>query len=94
MRASVAARLLVLACLAASPAAAERTCSAPLADWQPREALEKKLAAEGWTVLSVRSDDGCYKVKATNARGERLKAKYDPVTLEPVPRGENGDEDD
>ena len=94
MRASAAACLLALACFGATPAAAERACSVPLSDWQPREALEKKLAAEGWTVVSIRSDDGCYKVRATNARGERLKAKYDPATLEPVPRREDGDEDE
>lgn len=76
---------LVLACLAATPAAADRDCNVPLTDWQPREALQKKLEAEGWTVLSIRSDDGCYKVRASNAQGMRLKAKFDPARLEPIP---------
>ncbi|WP_371745059.1 PepSY domain-containing protein [Xanthobacter sp. YC-JY1] len=57
----------------------------PLADWQPRDALQKKLEAEGWTVVSIRSDDGCYKVRATNAQGARLRAKFDPARLEPIP---------
>ncbi|MFG1260899.1 PepSY domain-containing protein [Xanthobacter flavus] len=82
---------LVAAGLAATPAAADRDCNVPLADWQPREALQKKLEAEGWTVLSIRSDDGCYKVRATNAQGGRLKAKFDPARLERVP---GRDEDD
>lgn len=75
---------LAIASLAATPAAADRDCNVPLADWQPREALQKKLEAEGWTVLSIRSDDGCYKVRATNAQGARLKAKFDPARLEPM----------
>ncbi|MFS8038949.1 PepSY domain-containing protein [Xanthobacter sp. AM11] len=70
--------------LAATPAAADRDCNVPLAEWQPREALQKKLEGEGWTVLSIRSDDGCYKVRATNAQGARLKAKFDPARLERV----------
>lgn len=76
---------LTVACLAATPAAADRDCNVPLTDWQPREALQKKLEAEGWTVLSIRSDDGCYKVRASNAQGMRLKAKFDPARLEPIP---------
>lgn len=35
-------------------------------------------------MLSIRSDDGCYKVKATKAGGENLKAKYDPASLERI----------
>lgn len=76
---------LVVAGLAATPAAAEHDCNVPLADWQPREALQKKLEAEGWTVLSIRSDDGCYKVRATNPQGARMKTKFDPARLERVP---------
>lgn len=83
--------LLVTACLVAGPAAADRDCRVPLADWQPREALQKKLEAEGWTAISIRTDDGCYKVKATNARGARLRAKYDPASLEPIPREQDDD---
>lgn len=75
---------LVAAGLTATPAAADRDCNVPLAEWQPREALQKKLEAEGWIVLSIRSDDGCYKVRATNSQGARLKAKFDPARLERV----------
>ncbi|SFK81168.1 PepSY domain-containing protein [Methylocapsa palsarum] len=69
-----AATLILVACFGPKPVAAKRGCQASLADWQPREALEKKLAAEGWTVSSTRLDDGCYKARATNDRGERLHA--------------------
>jgi hypothetical protein len=80
-------------CLGAGPTLASPRCTVPLADWQPRVALEKKLEAEGWTVRSIRSDDGCYKVKATNPRGERLEAKYDPASLELVRRKDEDDDD-
>lgn len=80
-----------MACLVAGPAAADRDCRVPLADWQPREALQKKLEAEGWTVISIRTDDGCYKVRAVKAGGDRLKAKYDPARLEPIPHERHDD---
>lgn len=91
-RSGLAGILLMVACVVAEPAAADRDCNVPLADWQPREALQKKLEAEGWTVLSIRADDGCYKVRATTAQGERMKAKYDPATLERVHRRHDDDE--
>jgi len=90
---SLVGAAILLVCMSAAPVLAGPRCTVPLADWQPREALEKKLAAEGWTVIAIRSDDGCYKVKATNPRGERLKAKYDPASLELV-RRTGGDDDD
>lgn len=89
----VAATLALMACLGVAPAAAEQSCSTPLADWQPRQALQTKLEAEGWTVVSIRSDDGCYKVRATKAGGERLDAKYDPATLDRV-QGKRDEDDD
>lgn len=85
--------LLALACLGAGPGAMadERDCQVPLADWQPRDALLKKLEAEGWTAISIRTDDGCYKVKAIKADGARLKAKYDPATLTRIPDDRHDD---
>ena len=91
--ASLAAVVFLAACLGPAQVAADQFCNAPLADWQPREALQKKLEAEGWTVLSIRLDDGCYKIKATNARGEHMEAKYDPASLERVRRKYDEDED-
>lgn len=75
----------------AAPALATQRCSAPMAEWKPREALVEKLRAEGWTVRRIKTDDGCYKVRATDAAGRRVKAKFDPATLERVVR--DGDDD-
>ncbi len=82
-----------------SPAVAQLHCRVPLGDWQPREALQVKLEKQGWTVLGIRADDGCYKVRARNPTGERLEGKFDPGTLEPVSaggghRGHDGHEND
>lgn len=80
----MAAVLFLSSCLGVVPAAADQVCNVPLTDWQPRQALQNKLETEGWTVLSIRSDDGCYKIKAMKAGGERIKEKYNPATLERI----------
>ena len=75
----------------AAPALASQRCSVPMAEWKPREALVEKLRAEGWTIRRIKTDDGCYKVRAVDAEGRRVKAKFDPATLERVVRA--GDDD-
>lgn len=68
--------------LLAGSALAGPRCHVPLADWQPREALQEKVRALGWTVIRIKTDDGCYKIYGTDASGERVKAKFNPATLE------------
>ena len=65
-------------------------CSAPLADWQPWDALVVKLEAEGWRDVAIRVDDGCYLVHAGNAVGEKLHGMFDPATLTPIRDEGNG----
>jgi hypothetical protein len=81
---------LLAACVWATPVLADRFCSVPLADWQPREALLRRLEAEGLTVLGIRADDGCYKVLARTPDGDTIKRRFDPATLEPIERGGGG----
>lgn len=57
-------------------------CHVPMADWQPREALQAKVSALGWSVQRIKTDDGCYKVYARDQNGQWIKAKFDPATLE------------
>lgn len=76
--------------LGTGTAFAERACHVPLADWQPREALQKKLEGEGWSAISIRIDDGCYQVKAFDRLGHPVKVKVDPSSLAPLPRGHDG----
>jgi len=84
MRRAFLALVLAIAC---AGSAAAHYCAAPLADWQPREALQKKLETDGWSDIAIRIEDGCYLAHASNARGERLHGKFDPVTLAPMPGG-------
>ena len=84
------AALIVLALLAGLPLSAgsrDSYCDAPLTDWQPREALQAKLEADGWRDVAIRIEDGCYLVHAVNDQGERLHGKFDPATLAPLPGG-------
>ena len=64
-----------------SSALADQRCTVPLAEWQPREALQQKVEAEGWKVTRIKTDDGCYRVSAVNDKGDRYEAKIDPGSL-------------
>ncbi|MDT8857867.1 PepSY domain-containing protein [Paracoccaceae bacterium Fryx2] len=65
----------------AAPVWADDDCNAPMSAWQPREAVEAATREMGWQVRRVRSDDGCYKVYARDARGNQIEAKFEPDTL-------------
>lgn len=66
--------------------ASDEYCNVPVADWQPRQALQKKLEGDGWNVRRIKSDDGCYEVYATDNKGRRIQAAYNPKTFEMVKR--------
>lgn len=65
-------------------AAAGEICSVPEAEWQPKDALERKLEAEGWKIKTIKTDDGCYEVYGTDAAGKRMETYFDPKTFEVV----------
>lgn len=85
MRVGLFVVLVLLAGLRLGTGRADSFCDAPLTDWQPSEALQAKLEAEGWRSVAIRIEDGCYLVHAFNDQGERLSGKFDPATLEPLP---------
>ncbi|MBV7257261.1 PepSY domain-containing protein [Pacificimonas sp. WHA3] len=58
------------------------TCDVPESEWQPREALEAQLTAEGWTVRKSKVDGGCYEVYAKDEEGRKIEAYFDPATFE------------
>lgn len=70
-------------------------CTAPMANWQPREAVQKMAARQGWTVRRIKIDDGCYEIKGLDAQGREIKVKLDPGTLAIVEmkRKDRGDDD-
>ena len=71
---------LSLGC-AAWPSLADDDCDVPLQQWQPREAVRRMAAAQGWQVQSLKIDDGCYEIRGTDAQGRAFRAKIDPQTL-------------
>ena len=73
-----AAAAFALSALGTGSALASPRCNVPMANWQPREALQKKVEADGWRVTRIKTDDGCYEVYATNEQGQRYEGKFDP----------------
>ena len=73
--------VLVLLAATAGSAMADQRCSVPLAEWQPREALQRKVEVDGWKLIRIKTDDGCYKAYASNDKGDRYEGKFDPATL-------------
>jgi len=67
--------------LIAGPALADDDCNEPVADWQPREVLQKQLEDKGWQVKRIKVDDGCYEVKGVDRNGNRFEAVYAPASL-------------
>jgi hypothetical protein len=67
----------------ASPAAlaGEDDCNVPMAQWQPREAVEQMAKAQGWTVRRIKVDDGCYQIRGRDGSGREFEAKVDPGSL-------------
>ena len=83
----------------ASPVALakEDDCRVPMAQWQPRDAVEQMAKAQGWTVRRIKVDDGCYQIRGTDADGREIAVKIDPGSLAIIrmkQRNGHGDGDD
>jgi len=76
--------LALLAMLPAGAALANEACDVPLEKRQSVEALVKLASGFEWTIDRMKIDDGCYKLRVTDASGNILKVKVDPATLEVV----------
>ena len=81
MKALISSAALIASLAAAGPALASDKCNVPQAEWQPKEALQQKLEAEGWKIRKLKVDDGCYEVYGTDAEGKRLEVYFDPKTF-------------
>lgn len=89
---SVLIPTLVFMMTATGAALAGNKCDVPAAEWQPREALQAKLEAQGWKVRNIKSESGCYETYAIDAKGKRVETMFDPKTLAPVGSDSDGDE--
>lgn len=81
-------QVLSVAVLAAVTSTAFATGHCPIAQpapkeqWQPKEALEKKLAAQGWEVKRIKVDAGCYEVYTLDKNGRKVETYFDPKSLD------------
>ncbi|MDM7947788.1 MAG: PepSY domain-containing protein [Oceanibaculum nanhaiense] len=69
---------------AALPAFASDKCNVPKGEWQAAQQLQAKLEAQGWKIQRLKTDDGCYEVRATDSTGKRIEAYFSPKTLEMI----------
>ena len=85
MRKSLAI-LFVFAILGATGVARadEDDCIVPMAEWQPREAVQRLAEEQGLTVRRIKIDDGCYQIKGRDASGREIEIKVNPQTLEVI----------
>ena len=62
----------------------EDDCTVPMAQWQPREAVQRVAAEQGVTVRRIKIDDGCYQIDGRDASGREVEIKLNPHTLEVI----------
>ncbi|MCB1370396.1 MAG: PepSY domain-containing protein [Rhodobacteraceae bacterium] len=82
-----------LAGLPAGAALADDDCFVPMAEWQPRDAVERLAEENGWTLRRIKIDDGCYEIEGSDAEGREIEVTVHPATLEVIEL-EYEDEDD
>ena len=73
--------VLVTLALSGTALADDDDCIVPMAQWQPREAVQRMAEAQGWTVARIKIDDGCYEIDGRDAEGREIEVKVDPGTL-------------
>ena len=89
--------LTILGFLAAFPAGealADDDCFVPMADWQPRDAVQRLAEDNGWSVRRIKIDDGCYEIDGRDAEGRRIEVTVHPATLEVIEFEYEDDEDE
>lgn len=77
----ISTRSMLTLALIATPVLAGDDCAVPMTDWQPREAVMKLAAEQGWDLRRIRIDDGCYEVIGRDAEGRAIEVKLNPATL-------------
>lgn len=73
-----------LAGLPAGAALADDDCFVPMADWQPRDAVARLAADNGWVVRRIKIDDGCYEIDGRDVEGRRVEVTVHPATLQVI----------
>lgn len=96
MKSAFIPNIALLSVLLSGYALADDDCSEPVSDWQPRETLRQHVEQQyGWSVQRIKVDDGCYKLKGTDRKGNAVEARYAPASLHlrtlKVEFGDDGD---
>jgi hypothetical protein len=65
-----------------------------MADWQPREAVARLAAEQGWTVRRIKIDDGCYEIDGRDSQGRAIEVVVHPGTLKIIEFEFEDDDDD
>lgn len=73
---------LVIALTGPGAALASDQCRRPMVEWQSREAVTTHIAERGIISKRLRIDDGCYEVRGRDDKGNQVKLKVDPASLE------------
>lgn len=99
MRKAGAIATILAVAFSSGVALADDDCWAPMADWQPRQAVEKMAQKQGWNVRRITIHDGCYRVYGQDTKGRSIRVTLNPVTLKVLKGGEedehhNGHEGD
>ncbi|MFJ5235889.1 PepSY domain-containing protein [Pseudomonas neuropathica] len=82
MKSAFIASTALLSVLLSGYALADDDCSDPVSDWQPREILRQQVEQQwGWSVQRIKVDDGCYKLKGADRKGNTIEARYAPASL-------------
>ncbi|MFS2156754.1 PepSY domain-containing protein [Pseudomonas sp. Pseusp122] len=82
MKSAFIASTALLSVLLTGYALADDDCREPVSDWQPRETLRQRVEQQyGWNVQRIKVDDGCYKIKAADRKGNAIEARYAPASL-------------
>lgn len=100
MKTMLIATAAIAAAVFAAPVAAQASddCPAVPADqWISEAAIAEKAAGMGYDVRSVKRDEGCYEVKATDKNGKLFEIEFHPGTgelIELEAEDENDSDDD
>ncbi|MBK5550011.1 PepSY domain-containing protein [Pseudomonas sp. TH03] len=99
MRSAFIASSALLSVLLSGYALADDDCKDPVNDWQPRETLRQQVEQQyGWSVQRIKVDNGCYKLKGADRKGNAIEARYAPTSLRlrtlQVDFGDDGDASD
>jgi hypothetical protein len=85
MRVSLAASILAISLLgAAVPALADHhdRLNVPREQWLSPAQISEKLAAQGYKVTEIETDDGAYEVDLVDKNGTRIEGHVHPATGE------------